>query len=50
MAADADEDIVRSAFISDHVLFYFSKYYKKEKYQNEVNIIINDQEYMPSEV
>lgn len=41
----ADEDAIRSAMISDNILFYFSKYFKYQKYQNEVNSIIYDAEY-----
>ena len=41
----ADEDAIRSAMISDNILFYFSKYSKYQKYQNEVNSIIYDAEY-----
>ena len=41
----ADEDAIRSAMISDNILFYFSKYFKYQKYQNEVNSIIYDSEY-----
>ena len=31
-----------SQLISDNVLYYTSKYYKKQKYQNEVNQILYD--------
>ena len=31
--------------ISDRVLFYFSKYVKYQKYQGQVNLIINDNDF-----
>ena len=38
-------DEISQNFISDKILFYFSKYQKHQKYQSEINVIINDSDF-----